>query len=222
MSDRKFHRKLSTSEIVVGIFTATYMLVSLVAALWRKNPEFVFYLVIMCCLIALTVGLHRHSRLHIGALWGLSVWGLAHLAGGLMPVPATWPTQGESLVLYNLWLIPGFLKYDQLIHAYGFGLITWISWQGLLKAFAKRGVDVEPTWGLLTLCQASGMGFGAANEIVEFIATIILPNTNVGGYENTGWDLVANFVGCLMAAMLIRWWPESREANTTENFNTTK
>ena len=47
------------------------------------------------------------------------------------------------------------------------------------------------------------MGFGAANEVVEFIATRVLPETNVGGYENTGWDLVSNTVGCLVAAVLI-------------------
>jgi hypothetical protein len=186
------------------------MLVALVAALWRKNPEFAFYLIIMCILIAATAWVHWQSRLHIAALWGLSLWGMAHLAGGLMSVPASWPTHGDSLVLYNLWLIPGALKYDQLVHAFGFGLMTWISWQGIGNAFRKRGVDVEPTWGLLILCVASGMGFGAANEIVEFIATITLPNTNVGGYENTGWDLVANFVGCVIAAIAIRWRHQNR------------
>ena len=95
-------------------------------------------------------------------------------------------------------------------HAYGFGLMTWICWQGIGTAFRQRGVDVEPTWGLLILCVASGMGFGAANEIVEFIATITLPSTNVGGYENTGWDLVANFVGCVIAAIAIRWRHRNR------------
>jgi len=30
-----------------------------------------------------------------------------------------------------------------------------------------------------------------------------LPGTNVGGYENTGWDLVANLVGCLIAATAV-------------------
>jgi hypothetical protein len=54
------------------------------------------------------------------------------------------------------------------------------------------------------------MGFGAANEVVEFIATITLPGTNVGGYENTGWDLVANLVGCLLAALSI-WFLVSCE-----------
>ena len=34
----------------------------------------------------------------------------------------------------------------------------------------------------------------------------MLPNTNVGGYENTGWDLVSNFVGSLMAAGMISLW----------------
>jgi hypothetical protein len=51
------------------------------------------------------------------------------------------------------------------------------------------------------------MGFGAANEVVEFLATRVLPETNVGGYENTGWDLVANTVGSLAAAVLIYAFP---------------
>jgi hypothetical protein len=54
------------------------------------------------------------------------------------------------------------------------------------------------------LCAAGGMGFGALNEVVEFVAVLTLPETNVGGYENTGWDLVANLVGCVLAAVLIR------------------
>jgi hypothetical protein len=55
----------------------------------------------------------------------------------------------------------------------------------------------------LVLCAAGGCGFGAFNEVVEFIAVLTIPNTNVGGYENTGWDLVANLVGSVSAAILI-------------------
>ncbi len=29
------------------------------------------------------------------------------------------------------------------------------------------------------------------------------PETNVGGYRNTGWDLVANLAGVSVAALLI-------------------
>jgi hypothetical protein len=97
------------------------------------------------------------------------------------------------------------LKYDQVVHAYGFGLVTWACWQALRSAFAGRVDSVPPTIGLLTLCVAAGMGFGAFNEVVEFVATLVLPRTNVGGFINTGWDLVSNFVGTVVAAALIRF-----------------
>ena len=56
----------------------------------------------------------------------------------------------------------------------------------------------------MMLCGAAGMGFGAFNEIVEFVATLTVPNTNVGGYINTGWDLVANMVGAVGACVWIK------------------
>ena len=192
--------RFSSAEIGVAAFTGLYMAVWLAATIILRNQEFVFYFAVMCVLIVVVGGVHWRVRLHIGALWGLSFWGLAHMAGGLMPVPPSWPIHGETYVLYNWWLVPGVLKYDQLVHAYGFGLVTWICWESLRAAFASRGVTVRPSLGLLTLCVAGGMGFGAMNEVVEFIATLTLPGTNVGGYENTGWDLVANLVGCLIAA----------------------
>ena len=195
--------RFSAAEIGVALFTGSYMAVSLLASALLKNQEFVFYFVVMCVLITAVAAVHLRVRLHVGALWGLSIWGLAHMAGGLMPIPSSWPIHGESHVLYNWWLLPGLLKYDQVVHAYGFGLVTWICWQGLRGAFQSRGVSVRPTVGLLVLCVAGGMGFGAANEVVEFIATLTLPGTNVGGYANTGWDLVANFVGCLISATAI-------------------
>jgi hypothetical protein len=194
---------LSRAEWAVLAFTLVYMGVALPASLRGHSAEFLMYLVVMAVLVAVVGMVHLRVGLHIAALWGLSLWGLAHMAGGLMPVPASWPVGGDSRVLYNLWLVPGVLKFDQLVHAYGFGLVTWICWQGLSRAFTGRGVPVRPTLGLLTLCIAAGMGFGAANEVVEFLATRVLPETNVGGYTNTGWDLVANLAGCLIAAVVI-------------------
>lgn len=198
----------SAGEISVLAFTALYMAASLVATLLVRNAEFVFYFVVMCVLIAAVSAVHRWGQFPALTLWGLSLWGLAHMAGGLMPIPATWPINGESHVLYNWWIVPRLLKYDQVVHAYGFGMVTLVCWQALKSAFASRGTAVKPTLGLLTLCVAAGMGFGAANEVVEFVATLTLPRTNVGGYSNTGWDLVSNFVGTLLAAGLI--WIRSR------------
>jgi hypothetical protein len=46
------------------------------------------------------------------------------MAGGLIAVPESWPINGEHRVLYSLWLIPDVLKYDHVVHAYGFGVTT--------------------------------------------------------------------------------------------------
>jgi len=189
-------------------FTLAYMAVATIAAARGHSGEFLLYIAVMAVLLVVVAVVHMRVELTTATLWGLSVWGLAHMAGGLMPVPTSWPIKGETHVLYNLWLAPGLLKYDQLVHAYGFGLVTWVCWQGLRGAFARRGVAASPTLGLLTLCVAAGMGFGATNEVVEFIATLVMPETNVGGYENTGWDLVANTVGCLIAVALIHAWSD--------------
>ncbi len=188
----------------VAGFTALYLVPAAINAVATGNFEFVFYTVVLVVLVAVVWTVDRSVGLSQGALWGLSAWGLMHMAGGLLKIPDSWPasTTGTS-VLYSLWLIPDRLKYDQVVHAFGFGLTTWICWQGLAAAMRRRGVAPEPSGGLMVLCAAGGMGFGAANEVIEFAATILVPETNVGGYMNTGWDLVANLVGCVLAAVII-------------------
>jgi len=187
----------------VGSFTVAYLLLAVAAAFVRGNREFLFYIVVMVIMIAGVMAVHRRVNLTQGALWALSVWGLLHMLGGLMPVPEGWAINGEVRVLYSLWLIPGYLKYDHVVHAYGFGTTTWVCWQGLRAAFRGVGKHVQPTFGLMVLAAAAGMGFGALNEVIEFVAVLLVPNTNVGGYVNTGWDLVANLTGTFVAAKLI-------------------
>ena len=148
---------------------------------------------------------NMYVELTAGVLWALSLWGFAHMAGGLIVVPLGWPVNADSRVLYALWLVPDVLKYDHVVHAYGFGTTTWVCWQGLRAALRRRGVTAAPTLGLMVLSAAAGLGFGALNEVVEFAATLLVPETNVGGYLNTGWDLVANSIGVTVAATLI-WW----------------
>lgn len=46
------------------------------------------------------------------------------------------------------------------------------------------------------------MGIGALNEVLEFIATLVLVDTNVGGYRNTGRDLIANLLGAAVAGII--------------------
>ena len=194
----------------VASFTFAYLCVALILGLARGNLEFLFYIAVMLVLIGVVWVVHRQVGLSGGTLWALSVWGLAHMAGGLLVVPTGWPVESESRVLYTLWLIPGRLKYDQVVHAYGFGVTTWVCWQGLRAAIRRRAGAVTPTFGLLVLAAAAGIGFGALNEVIEFVATLLLPETNVGGYRNTGWDLVSNLTGATLAASLI--WLNGRRS----------
>ena len=192
------HSRVREMLSVLG-FTAAYMVVALIAALVMGNNEFLFYIVTMLLIITAIAFVHRRVGLSKGVVWALSIWGLAHMAGGLLPLPASWPYDPPNAVLYNLWLIPDFLKYDQLTHAYGFGVTTCVCWEAL-RSISGR---VRPTFGILTLAAAASIGFGALNEVIEFVATLVLPHTNVGGYINTGWDLVSNLVGAVVGATLL-------------------
>jgi len=187
------------------VFTLGYLLAATIGAAVTGNREFVFYIVVMVVLIGVVIAVHRRSFLSAPLLWAFSMWGLAHMAGGLVAIPESWPYNGEHAVLYSWWLIPDVLKYDQIVHAYGFGITTWLCWEALRNGVRARwGLTLQPTGGILVLCAAGGMGFGALNEIIEFFAVLSIPNTNVGGYMNTGWDLVANLVGAATAAVVIR------------------
>jgi hypothetical protein len=188
-----------TSLVPVGLFVGAYLLVASAFALMTRNWEFVVYIVVVLLAGAVVYGMHKKVGFSKGVLWGLALWGLLHMIGGLMPVPESWPVSGDKRVFYSLWLIPGYLKYDMLIHAFGFGIATWASWQGIGTLLAKR----LPTVGALAMCVLAGMGLGALNEIVEFVTSLLVPETNVGGYVNTGWDLISNFTGAMIAAVII-------------------
>lgn len=179
-----------------------YMVGGLGLAVARWNREFMFYGLVLIGITAGIVWLDRRVKLPMGVLWGLAAWGLAHLLGGTIPIGARWAEPGSSGTLYNLRPVAWLPKYDQVVHASGFGVSTLAAWRAI--SVAARG-QMMPRLGPIVAAVLVGMGLGAVNEVVEFVATRIMPETNVGGYENTGWDLVANLVGCTTAGVWI-WW----------------
>ena len=64
----------------------------------------------------------------------------------------------------------------------------------------------------IELVQMRKTTVGEARLVPETTATLLVPETNVGGYINTGWDLVANTVGATVAVCLIwlRGWTHDR------------
>jgi putative membrane protein len=191
-------RRLSTGERAVLAFTLAYVSGFTAWFIAAGDHEFLLYVATMAALIAL-VGLTQASAAFPAPLlWALSLWGLAHMAGGGVTV-------GDG-VLYNLVLVPiagtgelTILKYDQLVHAYGFGVTAWALWH-----LARRHYPVlAGGWTLPVYAALGAMGLGAVNEIIEFVAVLSVPDTNVGGYLNTGLDLVFNALGAVLAVAIL-------------------
>jgi len=154
------------------------------------------YLVVVGLMTVVVARLQERFGLGAGVLWALSVWGLAHMAGGIVPLSG-------GRILYNASLVPHLVRYDQAVHAFGFG------YSALACGRVLRGwFPVDPvTPGPAVLAALAGMGVGAVNEVVEFLSTLVLAETHVGGFENTGWDLVFNLLGASVAAVwLVRSW----------------
>ncbi len=189
------------------IFVVLYMILFSALALRQGNTEFLMYAVVMVGFIVIVLLLHRLINFTPLALWLLAVWGILHMGGGTVPIDpaltdayraatdeASRPT---SAVLYSMRIHPALPKYDQLVHAFGFFSATIACYQALSSLLnAPRTIPTAAAAALM------GIGLGAVNEVIEFIAVLTMPETNVGGYTNTAWDLVANTIGATTAALL--------------------
>lgn len=189
---------LTPAERLIGLITFAYVAGFTLWFLAIGNYEFIVYVLTMLGLIAL-VGLSlRKAGYPPAMLAALSLWGLMHMAGGGVPM--------NGSVLYNLPLIPiietpdyFILKYDQVVHAYGFGVTAWLLQHLLLRHFPEtRGTATAFAYPLF-----AAAGLGALNEMIEFTAVLMVPDTNVGGYYNTALDLVFNFAGALIALLIL-------------------
>jgi putative membrane protein len=62
---------------------------------------------------------------------------------------------------------------------------------------------VEHRRELVLLAVGGALGLGALNEMVEFLATLAHHGAHAGGYWNTGWDLICNFIGAGAGGLVI-------------------
>lgn len=181
-----------TAAYIAG-FTAYYVSI--------RNWEFLWYVAVLVFFFVLILATLNRSRFDRPILWGLSIWGLLHMAGGGVKV-------GDG-VLYGLELLPivgsgdaYVLKFDQVVHAFGFAVATLVVFH-LLRPYLNQQVNWKIVYPIIAL---GGMGLGVVNEIVEFIAVVTFPETGVGGYYNTALDLVFNTLGAIVAAVFIRFY----------------
>ena len=152
-------------------------------------PSTTAYVGVVVSLAAALLGLRR-GPLPAALAVSLGVLAVAHLAGGLVPV-------GDG-VLYNASYRTDVLQYDHLVHSSAVFVGTLTVWTVFAGRMATAGrPPAVAVWVL------AGLGLGALNELVEFLATLAHGGAAVGGYENTGWDLVSNLVGAGAAGVVL-------------------
>lgn len=189
---------LRRDQIPILIINAVVLCIFAVVFSYRKDYEFIAYIGEIILFLTLIVASNRKMNYPNDILWGLTVWAAMHMSGGGVYV--------GGAKLYDLMLLPisasyEILKYDQVVHAFGFFVATLvmhhlIAWQ--LRPGPRGWISLS------IVVVMAGLGTGALNEIIEFTATLFFENTGVGGYVNTSLDLVADLVGALAALVFIR------------------
>ena len=164
------------------------------------NDRWRAYLLLFSVMLPLFCWVHQYVRFERSHLWLMVGLSILHAAGGLVE-----PPDSDAPVLYQVWLIEDTLKFDQLVHGIGGGVVTWLGWH-LADRVARPDANVAVLAGIAMMV---GNGFGALNEVAEFFVDGELQESFVGGYENVGWDLVFNLAGSLVigavgAAIVIR------------------
>jgi len=184
-------------QLPILLFNLAMLLSFLAYYISRKNYEFILYIGVVGFFLAVFVISIRKVYFPNALLWALTVWALCHLSGGTFYLRGT--------LLYEIILIPlssqyPILRYDQLVHIFGFGaagMVIYYILRPLLKAHLDNAISIS------IIIISAGLGLGALNEIIEFAATIIVPGTGVGGYMNTSLDLVADLTGAGAAAIFV-------------------
>lgn len=191
---------LKRGEWLLVVFNLVYVVLFALYYLSIQNFEFLWYVAVLVFFFVLIATTLRRSKFNYVVLWGLSIWGFLHMAGGGIIV------NGD--VLYALQLIPivgsgdsFILKYDQVVHFYGFGVATLVVYH-LLRPYLNERANWKVVYPILIV---AGSGLGVLNEMVEFTAVILVPDTGVGGYVNTLLDLIFNTFGAIAATVFIHF-----------------
>ena len=175
-------------------------LIAFILVFWsRHNYEFLMYVgVIIFFLIIIMFTINKVNYPTI-VLWGLTAWSLLHMSGGGIYIG------GKKIYELMIWSIVGnpyyIFRYDQFVHIVGFAVATLVIYY-ILKPILR--IDLKKWTALSIVVIMAGLGVGALNEIIEFMATVIVPETGVGGYINTSLDLVADLIGAIGAMIYIK------------------
>jgi len=185
--------RIRKREAPIFVVNLAYILAFGATSIGRRNYEFLIYTAVIVLAFVLIAATQRQVKFTPLVLWGLTIWGLLHMAGGNVFLAG-----GRLYDLILISIAPKYqiLRYDHFVHAVGFGTATLVAYH-LLRPHLHEGIH---NWlSLSALVALMGMGLGALNEMMEFFVVVVVPESGVGGYTNTALDLVFNALGALLA-----------------------
>jgi uncharacterized membrane protein YjdF len=180
-------------EVPILVVNLAYIVGFGALSVARLNYEFIIYTLVIVVFFVLVLLTQRRVEFSPFVLWGLTAWGVMHMAGGHVPIGA-----GRLYDVMLVTLSPRYqvIKYDQAVHLFGFGAATLVCYHLLRR---RLGAGASAGAVLLSLVVLMGMGLGALNEVIELLVVLIVPASGVGGYFNTAFDLASNMLGALLA-----------------------
>ena len=184
---RRHRAPLSSAERVAVALALVAVIVFGSYGFAHQAPSTIGYLFSIVALGAV-LAIVRREPLPGWLALSLAALAAGHLAGGLVTV-------GDD-VLYNAHPPLRAFQYDHVFHATASGIAAIVLWTFLSKELASVP-------GAIAVSALGGLGVGAINELIEFLATLAHHGQHVGGYRNTGWDLLSNTVGATTASVLL-------------------
>lgn len=180
---------------IIALFVTAYILYFGLQYITALNFEFIAYVFLEVVIFLVLFATLRLTKFPNYILWGVALWGLLHMMGGVVRVG------GEVLYRYRIHeFFDGggdfyILKFDQVVHAFLYGVV------GLMFLHLLREFLAIKKYPLLisVIAVMASLGVSSINEIIEFTAVVILPETGVGGYENTLLDIIFNLGGAIVA-----------------------
>jgi uncharacterized membrane protein YjdF len=157
----------------------------------QKNYEFINYQITIIFYAIAVYFLNRKYNIPTSILAGSAILAVMHMLGGV--------NFGNGLV-YGQMIYPlgeQYLRYDQIIHAFGTFVIALFFHHLLRKQLKYDGILPHV---IIALC---ALGVGAYVEITEFMVALNVAENHVGDYVNFALDLVADFVGAGVAMILL-------------------
>lgn len=190
--------QIKRGEWILILFNLAYIIPFTIYYISIRNFEFLWYIFILVAILLVIAGTLRKTKFDYFVLWGLSLWGLMHMAGGGIVVG------GE--VLYRFKLFPiienanyFILKYDQFVHFYLYAIVSMATFHLLEKQLHGKA-----SYKVIYLITAlASIGIGALNEIAEFASVLTFDKTGVGDYYNNAWDLVFNSLGAILGTIIV-------------------